>query len=70
MDFELKRSDLHESRFTHGDPPSPRGGEALLRIESFGLTSNNITYAVFGEAMSYWNFFPASDGDWWSESGS
>ncbi len=64
MDFELKRSDLHESRFTHGDPPSPRDGEAVLRIESFGLTSNNITYAVFGDAMSYWNFFPASDADW------
>ena len=64
MDFELNRKDLHQSRFTHGDPPSPRDGEALLRIESFGLTSNNITYAVFGEAMSYWNFFPASDADW------
>ena len=64
MDFEPNRKDLHQSRFTHGDPPSPRDGEALLRIESFGLTSNNITYAVFGEAMSYWNFFPASDADW------
>ena len=64
MDFELNRKDLHDCRFVHGDPPSPRDGEAVLRIESFGLTSNNITYAVFGEAMSYWNFFPASDADW------
>ena len=61
MDFELHRNDLHTSRFLHNDPPSPDDGEALLRVESFGLTSNNITYAVFGEAMSYWNFFPASD---------
>ncbi|HXM75446.1 MAG TPA: DUF2855 family protein [Thermoanaerobaculia bacterium] len=64
MDFELHRKDLHESRFVHGDRPSPEDGEALLRIESFGLTSNNITYAVFGEAMNYWDFFPASDPDW------
>lgn len=64
MDFELNRRDLHKSRFVHADPPSPRDGEAVLRIESFGLTSNNITYAVFGEAMSYWNFFPASNADW------
>jgi len=33
--------------------------EARLRIDWFGLTSNNITYAVFGDAMSYWQFFPA-----------
>jgi hypothetical protein len=64
VDFELHRKDLHESRFVHGDRPSPEDGEALLRIESFGLTSNNITYAVFGEAMNYWDFFPASDPDW------
>lgn len=64
MDFELHRKDLHESRFVLGDPPAPSDGQALLRIESFGLTSNNITYAVFGEAMNYWGFFPASEPDW------
>jgi hypothetical protein len=64
MDFELRRNDLHQTRFVHSDPPSPEDGQALLRIESFGLTSNNITYAVFGEAMQYWDFFGASDPDW------
>jgi Protein of unknown function (DUF2855) len=64
VDFELRRDDLHESRFVHAEPPAPGEGEALLRIESFGLTSNNITYAVFGEAMSYWDFFPASEPEW------
>jgi len=64
VDFELHRTDLHETRFVHGDPPSPQDGQALLRVESFGLTSNNITYAVFGEAMRYWDFFPASEPDW------
>ncbi len=64
MEFELNRKDLHDSRFGDGDPPSPRDGQALLRIESFGLTSNNITYAVLGDAMNYWAFFPASDPNW------
>lgn len=64
MDFELSRKDLHQTRFVTADPPSPREGEALLAIESFGLTANNITYAVFGDAMNYWDFFPASDPDW------
>ena len=64
MDFELHRNDFHTSRFLYTDPPSPDDGEALLRVESFGLTSNNITYAVFGEAMNYWDFFPASGPEW------
>jgi hypothetical protein len=64
VDFELNRKDLHDSRFVDGDPPQPADGQALLRIESFGLTSNNITYAVFGDTMNYWSFFPASDPDW------
>lgn len=64
MDFELLRTDLHQTRFVSADPPSPSDGQALLRVESFGLTSNNITYAVFGEAMRYWDFFPASDPLW------
>ena len=34
----------------------------LLGVDTFGLTTNNITYAVMGEAMNYWDFFPAEDG--------
>lgn len=62
MDFLISRSDLHECRFEEAPAPAPGAGEALLRVERFGLTSNNITYAAFGEAMSYWNFFPAAEG--------
>lgn len=64
VDFEVRRDDLHDVRFMDADPPEPGAGQALLRIESFGLTSNNITYAVFGDAMRYWDFFPASDPAW------
>lgn len=37
---------------------TPADGEAILRLASFSLTTNNITYAAFGDAMNYWNFFP------------
>lgn len=60
--FEVRRDDLHESRFADSEPAELEDGQALLRVESFGLTSNNITYAVFGDAMSYWDFFPAESG--------
>ena len=39
-------------------------GAVRCRIDSFALTSNNVTYAAFGEAMNYWGFFPADEAGW------
>jgi uncharacterized protein DUF2855 len=61
-DFLVKRDDLRECRIAEGDAPEVKPGQALLRVDTFGLTANNITYAAMGEAMSYWDFFPAEDG--------
>jgi hypothetical protein len=33
-------------------------GEARLKLQSFALTANNVTYAASGFAIGYWNFFP------------
>jgi NADPH:quinone reductase-like Zn-dependent oxidoreductase len=62
MDFLIAKDDLHSCRFAEAPALEPGPGQALLRVDAFGLTSNNITYAAFGEAMSYWNFFPAQQG--------
>jgi hypothetical protein len=32
-----------------------------MRVDAFALTSNNITYAQFGDAMNYWGFYPTGD---------
>jgi hypothetical protein len=61
-DFLVKRAELRECRIAEGEAPQLEPGQALLRVETFGMTSNNVTYGVFGEAMSYWDFFPAVDG--------
>ena len=61
-DFLVKRDDLRECRIAESGPPEIDSGQALLRVDTFGLTANNVTYAVFGDAMSYWDFFPAEDG--------
>jgi len=62
MDFLIAKDDLHRCRLQERVPPELESGQALLRVDSFGLTSNNITYAMFGETMSYWDFFPAEAG--------
>lgn len=61
-DFLVKRDDLRECRIVESGPAEVGEGQALLRVDSFGLTANNVTYAVLGDAMSYWKFFPAPDG--------
>jgi Protein of unknown function (DUF2855) len=61
-DFLVKRDDLRRCRIAESEVPELAPGQALLRVGTFGLTANNVTYAVFGEAMSYWGFFPAQAG--------
>ncbi len=60
--FEVRRDDLRKTRFLELAAPEPAAGEALLRVDHFALTANNVTYAVAGDSMSYWGFFPAESG--------
>ena len=62
IDFLVKRDDFRETRIAESETPDLEPGQALLRVHTFGLTANNVTYAVFGEGMNYWDFFPAADG--------
>ena len=63
LDFQVKRDALRETRFVAQPlPETPAPGTALLRVDAFAFTANNVTYAVFGDMMKYWDFFPADDG--------
>jgi hypothetical protein len=60
---QFVRNDLSRSRIA-AQPDGPLGdGAVRLRIESFSVTANNVTYAVVGDAFGYWNFFPG-EGEW------
>ena len=61
-DFVVRRSDLRDCRVIESRVPELEPGQAVLRVDKFGLTANNVTYAVLGEMMSYWDFFPAESG--------
>jgi uncharacterized protein DUF2855 len=65
VDFLVKRTNLAECRFA----PAPAAaevelaaGEVLVAVDRFALTANNVTYAVAGDMLSYWSFFPAEAG--------
>ena len=63
-DFLVKRDDLRQVRTVESETPEVGAGQALLRVDTFGMTANNVTYAVMGEAMSYWDFFPTAELGW------
>lgn len=70
QDFIVQRGDFSQSKFVKAQDPAatnPTGDslgadQALIRVTKFAFTANNITYAVAGDMLSYWNFFPAEDG--------
>ena len=60
-DFLVNRRDLNETKVVE-TPCTLNDGQVRIRIDRFALTANNITYGAFGDAMMYWNFFPAPEG--------
>jgi hypothetical protein len=65
MDFVVNRKDLRQCRFVPdaaGEHAHAGPGRAVLRVESFAFTANNVTYGAVGEMIGYWKFFPAEEG--------
>lgn len=56
-----RKNALNHSRLDTGTLAPLQPGEALLQIRRVAITTNNITYAAFGDAMQYWNFFPTGE---------
>lgn len=59
-----RKNALEQSRIDTTPLDPLADGEALLVIHKVALTTNNITYAAFGDAMQYWNFFPTGQAGW------
>jgi hypothetical protein len=67
--FQVKRSLFLQHRLveTPAEDLSLSPGEILVAVEQFAYTANNITYAVAGDTIGYWKFFPpvGPDPDGW-----
>lgn len=61
--LEVSRTDLSDTALHEVPVPEPADGEAVLRADRVGVTANNVTYAVLGDAFRYWEFFPALSAD-------
>lgn len=61
-DIVVDRNDLGNARAIPAPPLEIGADQVHVRIESYALTANNITYGVVGDLMKYWSFYPAAAG--------
>ena len=50
----VQKNQLTATRLSSTPEIALAADQVRVRVDSFALTSNNITYAAFGDAMSYW----------------
>lgn len=54
------KADLGDTLLAEGPPIEALSeGEVVLALDRFSLTTNNITYAAYGDAIGYWSVFPS-----------
>ncbi|MDO9062736.1 MAG: DUF2855 family protein, partial [Bradyrhizobium sp.] len=64
-DFIVARNDLAQCKVIETELPDAAtlpDDALLVRVDRFAFTANNITYAVLGDALKYWQLFPAPEG--------
>ncbi|KRR28627.1 DUF2855 family protein [Bradyrhizobium retamae] len=64
-DFVVARNDLQQCKTIETPLPDAAAlpDETLLvKVTRFAFTANNITYAVLGDRLKYWQLFPAPEG--------
>ncbi|MEM8705875.1 MAG: DUF2855 family protein [Actinomycetota bacterium] len=57
--FQIQRTSIRDSRFVDHGHRDLESGEVRFGVDFVALTSNNVTYAVAGDMLDYWGFFPA-----------
>ena len=62
--FQVRQDALDQCAWRSLPEPALAPGQVRVRIEHVALTANNITYAAFGAAMHYWDFFPSGEAGW------
>jgi hypothetical protein len=67
QEFQTNKADLSKGRLIETPAGSIVDGQVLVKVDRFAFTANNITYAVMGDQLRYWQFFPPNgdDADKW-----
>lgn len=57
----VDRSDFRNTKIVSEPVRELAEGEIIVAIDKFALTANNVSYAVSGDFIGYWKFYPAPD---------
>lgn len=60
--LEVDRQSPARVRVVDVPAAEPADGDVIVAIERLALTANTVTYAVLGEPMRYWRFYPTDEG--------
>ena len=66
--INIDRDEVSKASVVADELPAPAAGQILVHIDSYAMTANNVTYAVFGKPsglfgndQGYWDFFAERD---------
>lgn len=58
------RKEFRKTQIVDNSLPTVGNDEVLVAIDKFGLTANNVSYALSGDAIGYWNYHPRLAARW------
>ena len=61
-EMRVGRADMTATEVSRRPAPALEEGQVLVAVERFSLTANNVSYALTGDMLGYWGFFPAPEG--------
>jgi len=62
--LEVHRARCGETRVVDAALAPLGEDQVRLRVDRFAVTANNVTYAVLGDMLGYWDFFPSGAPEW------
>lgn len=59
----VDRKNYRHTKIIEKPLPEVGDGEILLKVDKYGLTANNVSYALSGDMIGYWDYFPVITDD-------
>lgn len=63
MQMQVRKNAITQTRIADTTQHPLESGQVRAKIDRFGYSANNVTYAAAGDTLKYWEFFPPADGD-------
>jgi hypothetical protein len=59
----VDRENYRNTKIVDAELKPLREGQIRVALDKYGLTANNVSYAVSGDMIGYWKYYPVDSGD-------